>query len=134
MMFWKGNLSQKNKVKISKKKKKNKQKKTELPTFLGKVAKISILASTVWKFQDFSVTKIFMWNWIRQFWGLKNCYFDLLSNWILTFLEFLTFFKRVNEFPQKLLKWQFLTFWNQPKSISRKIRLARKLQNFHTVS
>ena len=33
----------------------------------------------------------------------------------------------------KLLKQQFLTFWNHPKLISRKIRVAGILLNFHTV-
>ena len=34
---------------------------------------------------------------------------------------------------QKLLKQPFLTFWIQPKLISRIIRVAGKLLNFHTV-
>ena len=33
-----------------------------------------------------------------------------------------------------LFKRQFLTFWNQPKLISRKIRVAGKWLNFHTVN
>ena len=36
--------------------------------------------------------------------------------------------------PQKLFKWQFLTFWNQQKLISHKIRVvAWKIANFHIV-
>ena len=34
---------------------------------------------------------------------------------------------------QKLLEWQFLTSWNQPKLISRKIKVAKKFVNFHIV-
>jgi len=33
----------------------------------------------------------------------------------------------------RLVKWQFLTFWNQPKLISHKIRVAEKCISFHTV-
>ena len=35
--------------------------------------------------------------------------------------------------PLRWIKWPFLTFSNQPKLISRKIRVAGKLLNFHAV-
>ena len=39
------------------------------------------------------------------------------------------FSKNHNSKPAKLLQWQLLTFWNQPKLISRKIRVAGELLN-----
>ena len=58
--------------------------------------------------------------WISNFWNIWNFQ---LSN----------FSTNQSSKPLKLLKRQFLTFWNQPKLISRKIRVAGKLLNFHNV-
>ena len=43
------------------------------------------------------------------------------------------FSKNQNWKHPRLLKVQFLTFWNQPKLISRKIREAQKLLNFYAL-
>ena len=57
----------------------------------------------MWKFQEFFLSR-FTWN--------------LLENFAIL---------------QKWSKWHFLTFWNQPKLISRKSWLAQKSLDFHTV-
>ena len=62
--------------------------------------------------------------------------FQRLWNLILVkFLNFpeLKFANNQNTTPLKRSKWQFLTFWNQQKLISRKIRVTGKLLNFHIV-
>ena len=60
-----------------------------------------------------------MWNQLQSFWSpiLTTCAAP----------------KNQNSKPSKLLKRQFLTFWNQSKLISHKIRVAGKLLNFQTV-
>jgi len=69
--------------------------------------------------------------------GKFSCYSDLREinfgwfQWktaISTILDALNF-----DFSKNWLKWQFSTFWNQPKVISRKIRVIGKLLNLHTV-
>ena len=55
--------------------------------------------------------------------------------WFLNFWIFLTFLSvkfpiSQNSKPPKLLKWQFLALWIQPKLISRQISMAGKLLNF----
>ena len=67
---------------------------------------------TVWKFGNFSATQIFTWN---QFWLFQHIVNLVLLNRHLGFSEL------------KIKRWsklQFLAFWNQPKLISRKIRVA----------
>ena len=86
-------------------------------------------------FTKFSATLILReinFNWFQR---VKNCiqYF-----WILIFGQFLIFSnmefpKNQDSKPPKWIKWQFLTFWNQPKLISRKMTVAGKLPNFHNV-
>ena len=61
----------------------------------------------------------------------KNCPLDHISSsefWILENLWWIP--KNQSLMPSKLLKRQFLTFWYQPKSISRKIRSCRLFPNF----
>ena len=67
----------------------------------------------------------FLANWA----GLK---FGFLET-VCRHFQVWNFSKHQNSNPPKLLKRQFLTFRNQLKLISRKIRLAGKLLNFHTV-
>ena len=68
-----------------------------------------------------------------------NCHFDHLSCCEFCILGNFWHFhvwnvsKNQESKLQKLLKRQFLTFWNHPKLISRKIRVAEKLLNFHNV-
>ena len=72
------------------------------------------LHSTEWKFKNFPVTQIFMWNKILPFQNLENGQFGhlhfepflTLSNWC--------FNRNQNSKPPKYVKWQFLIFWNQP--------------------
>ena len=81
----------------------------------------------------------FAWNQFWSFWNPRSCHFDHLSTsefWILEdFWHFLVWYfsKNQNWKPSKFLKWQFLTFSNQLKLISRTIRLAGKLLNFYTL-
>ena len=61
-------------------------------------------------------------------------YWPFEQLWILNFLNFWqfpvwNFFKHQNSKPPKLLKLQFLTVWNMPKLISRKIRVVGKFLN-----
>ena len=80
-----------------------------------------------------------LWNqfW-SSFWFLKPKslpfwpYFQL---WIFDIFIFQlwNFSRNHKSKPSKVLKWQFLTFWNQPKLISRNTRVARKSLNFHIV-
>ena len=48
------------------------------------------------------------------------------ANWSHCAFSRVNFFKNQTSKYPKLSKWQFLTFWNQLKFISRKIRVARK--------
>ena len=81
----------------------------------------------------------FTWNQFWSFWSSKNCCFNhLRSSEFWFFWELLIFPgvkcpKSQNSNSSKLVKPQFLTLWNQPKLISRKIRVAEKLPNFHTL-
>ena len=84
----------------------------------------------MWKFQDFSATQI-----LREinFGHLDAPNTAILTIWPVLNLEFVRIFdisksenfsKSKNSNPSKLLKRQFLNFWNQPKLISRKIRVV----------
>ena len=57
-------------------------------------------------------------------------FWPFVDLWILNFWIFLTFSKFK---ATKIVKWQLLTFWNQPKWISCKIRVAGTLLKFLTV-
>ena len=92
---------------------KKKAKITELPTFLGKIVKS---ASTVWKFQDFSVSQILceiIFGVSRSsksaiftiFWSLN---FVILVNFNLQKLQ--KFIKNPNSEPLNVLKWLILHF------------------------
>ena len=63
------------------------------------------------------------WNQCWSFWSHKNCHFDhLSSSEVYIFGNFWLFqvwnSKNQSSKPSKLLKWQILTFWNQPEFIS----------------
>ena len=88
---------------------------------------------------QFSHHSDFSWN---QFWlifeGQNSPFYHFRRLWILIFWEFHT--SKCEKFPKiqnsellKWSKWQVLTPWNWSKLISRKIRVAGKLLNFHTV-
>ena len=93
---------------------------------------------TMWKFQDFSATQI-----LREinFGYLKPQRTAILTIPAAVNFEFLgilafstvKFPKSQNSKLPKLVKWQLLTYWNQPRLISRKIRGAGKLLNLSTV-
>ena len=53
--------------------------------------------------------------------------------WDISHFQVWIFVKNQNSKPPKLLKLQFLTFWNLPKLISRKVIVAGKLLHFHTM-
>ena len=79
------------------------------------------------------------WNQFWSFWCPKNCHFDHLSNsefWIFGNFWHIQVSNSKNQDskPTELLKRQILTFWNQQKLISRKIRVHGKLLNFCTVT
>ena len=70
------------------------------------------------------------WYQFRSFWSPKNSHSDNMSSyefWIFGYFRYLQVWnskkkkKNENSKPLKLLKWQFLTPWNQLKWISRKI-------------
>jgi len=81
----------------------------------------------------------FTWNQFWSFWSPKNNHFDHLSSsefWIFGYFWHLQvcYFQTKTKFKaSKIVKWQFLALWNQPKLISRKIRVAGKFVNFNTV-
>ena len=81
---------------------------------------------TVWKFQDFPPHRFYVKS-IFVILKPQICHFDHLCSSGFWFLgnfwiyQAWNFFKNQNSKPPKLLKWQSLTFWNQPKLISRKI-------------
>ena len=74
----------------------------------------------------------------NQFWSIwshQKCHSHHLSSseWELLTFSKVNFFQKSKFKASKLLKWQCLTFWNQPKLISHKIRVAGKWLNFLTV-
>ena len=102
----------------------------------------------MWK-QDFSANQILLeinFGHFRQFEAPKTRIFDHLSSSEYCIFGNFSLFQMWNFFPKKkkknqvssiklteLLKIQFLTFWNQPKLISRKTWVPGKLLDFHTV-
>ena len=96
---------------------------------------------TMWKFRDFLGTLIL--NEIN-FGHFEAPITTNLTIWFLNSSEFSIFGNvwhfKCEFFPKnkiqspKIAKRQFLTFWNPPELISRKIRAAVKLLNFHTVA
>ena len=78
----------------------------------------------------------FTCNQVWSFWSPKNYHFThLRSSEFQIFGNFWHFqvwnyYINQNSMPPKLLKQQFLTFWNEQKLISRKIRTAAQLLNF----
>ena len=94
---------------------------------------------TVLKFSNFSATlnlREINFGWFQK---VKDCYFNHFEGFEFWFLQkFHTWNvkssqKNQNSKPPKWVKWQFFTFSNQPKLISRKFRVAEKWLNFHTV-
>ena len=87
----------------------------------------------------FFYTSDFTWNQFWSFWNPKKCYFDHLSSskfWIFAnfwHFQVWNFCKIQNSMLSRLLKQQYLLFWNQQKLFSHKIRGAGKLLSFHTV-
>ena len=85
-------------------------------------------------FGIFMPLRFFKWN---QFWSKTAILIiwaalDFKIFWKFWQLQVWNFSKSQNSKPPKLLEWQFLTFWNQPKLISHKIRVAGRLLNFHS--
>ena len=78
------------------------------------------------------------WNW---FWYFEAPKIAILTIWAalnFAFLQIwsfqsLKFFQKSNSKPPKLVKWQFLSFWNQPKLIARKIRVMKNCYGISTV-
>ena len=72
----------------------------------------------------------FTWNQFWTFWSAKNYHFNTFGGcefWyfgIFCHFQIWNFHKNQYSKPPKLFKWQFLTFWNQPKLITRKIWVA----------
>ena len=78
----------------------------------------------------------FTWNQFWSNWSPQNCHFDhFCRSEFWTFGHFWhfqvwKFLKNQNFKPSKWLKWQFLTFWNQPKLISSENKSGRKILKF----
>ena len=98
--------------------------------------------------------EFWVWTFHPQCRNLASCHSDFTLNqcWLISKGQKLPFWKLWILFVLKIhawkcqkyskiqnsellkwLKWQFLTFWNQPNLISRKIRQIEKVLNFHTV-
>ena len=81
----------------------------------------------------------FTWNRFWSFWSTKIYHFDHLSSfefWIFgNFWHFQVWNVSKNQKFKvfKIVRRQFLTLWNRPKLISRKIIVIGNLLNFHTV-
>ena len=79
----------------------------------------------------------FTWNQFLVILNTQSCILNHFSS--STFWNFGTFWhfqvwnfsKNQHSKPLRLLKWQFLTIWNQSKLISRKIRWSRNLISLH---
>ena len=93
----------------------------------------------MWKLSNFSANLILReinFSWFQR---VKNSHYDHFSSSEFEFFEQFVIFSNEefltnqDSMPSKWIKWQFFTFWNQPKLISRKITVTGKLQNFHCI-
>ena len=70
---------------------------------------------------------------------IKTATLTILAGMNFESVEYFDIFKcempNISKFKaSKIVKIEIFTFWNQPKLISRKIRVAEKWLNFHTVN